>query len=427
MLDGIDDVLACGCVAVRDHDGWLLGESLVEPIPLTILAVASDDPDSWEEMLQLWNRHRTPVVPEFLSAVALQPATRDQVCRAITKDRFFILIDLCQKRVATGDDYPTITNGSRFFADVGDGGKPRYQIGIHLPPWWELLENVSGDRAFAARQTSSDRPFIDRDVLFGDVMLRAFATALITSHNARRCGEIAESVLGHIAGHRHQRREIPYELLRQIHREWLMTPRIELDGRIPRQLLHGSHDWIESLTTTQQYRFQDGLPIVAAPADLSSVVGGPIGFSELVMYYDLCREIISAGWQYLDDNPADGQREIDHLVSFMRVAADEWLESPFEEGSPPRFIIECDRRRVPRAVDVPIEGMDERETEHHVPNCDCPICEMMAEGLFGPSFSELSGYHLDLDGDFAFSIHETEDDWKAMQYEFDEIRNEVEQ
>ena len=78
MMDGIEGDLACGCVAVRNHDGWLLGESLIEPIPLTILAVVSDDPASWEEMLQMWPRHRTPVVPEFLSAVALQPAFFDQ-------------------------------------------------------------------------------------------------------------------------------------------------------------------------------------------------------------------------------------------------------------------------------------------------------------------------------------------------------------
>lgn len=435
MMDGIESDLACGCVAIRSDHGWLLGESLVEPIPLTILAVVSDDPDSWDEMLQLWPRHRTPVVPELLSAVPLQPASVDQVRRAIAKDPFYVLIDLCQKRVATGREYPTVKGGARFNADINADGKPRYPIGIDLSPWWELLENIDENRAFAKRQTSPCRPSADRELLFGDTMLRAFATALVASFEKRfKCSGSIQAVLGIAAESCHKRQEIPYELLKQIHRDWLMTPRHEFDGRIPRQLLHGCHDWIESLTTTQQYRFQDGLPIVATPSDLSSVTAGPMGLSEMVMYFDLCREVIRAGWRYLDDKAVgsegqvrryDPQLEREHLVALMRGAADEWMGTPFEGGSPPRFIIECDRRRVPRAVDVPIEGMEEQETEQHVPDCDCPICEMMADGSFGPAFTSLSGYHLDLDDEFAFSIHETLDAWKEMQCEFDEFCTET--
>ena len=104
----------------------------------------------------------------------------------------------------------------------------------------------------------------------------------------------------------------------------------------------------------------------------------------------------------------------------------DWLASPFEGGSPPSFIIECSRRRVPRGADVPIVGMSERETEQHVVDCDCPICEMMADGVFGVGFTGLDGHHLEQDNEFAFSMHETRKAWEEQQREFEEMSAAIE-
>ena len=46
---------------------------------------------------------------------------------------------------------------------------------------------------------------------------------------------------------------------------------------------------------------------------------------------------------------------------------------------------------------------------------------MMADGMFGIGFTSLDGHHLDLDDEFAFSIHETREEWQAMIQEYEEF------
>ncbi len=54
-------------------------------------------------------------------------------------------------------------------------------------------------------------------------------------------------------------------------------------------------------------------------------------------------------------------------------------------------------------------------------DCDCPICQMMASESFGPSIRSFDGHSLDMDDDFAFSIHPTREAWEAQQREFEEM------
>jgi hypothetical protein len=152
-----------------------------------------------------------------------------------------------------------------------------------------------------------------------------------------------------------------------------------------------------------------------------------MGGEEMVMYFDLCRELIGAGWWWCIENElgsrdaADRPRRQRQLVAHLLDVKEQWLNSPFEGGSPPRFIIECSRRRVPRGAGVPIVGMAEREPQEHAIDCDCPLCNMMADGMFGPGFACIDGHHLELDDEFAFSMHETREEWEAEQREFAEM------
>jgi hypothetical protein len=117
------------------------------------------------------------------------------------------------------------------------------------------------------------------------------------------------------------------------------------------------------------------------------------------------------------------QLDMKTAITLVAVASEDpncW-SAPCEGGSPPSFIIECSRRRVPRGADVPIVGMLERETVQHIPDCDCPICDMMANGMFGVAFTSLDGHHLELDDDFAFSMYETREEWEKQQREFEEM------
>ena len=143
-----------------------------------------------------------------------------------------------------------------------------------------------------------------------------------------------------------------------------------------------------------------------------------MGREEVVMYFDMCRELIGAGWEWcvaqgIELQDVAGRLRSEHeLVAILTGVKDEWLMSPLEGGSPPRFIIECSRRRVPRGAGVAIAGMTEREADRHKIDCDCPICDMMADGMFGTAFVGIDGHHLELDDEFAFSLHESREAWE---------------
>ena len=62
----------------------------------------------------------------------------------------------------------------------------------------------------------------------------------------------------------------------------------------------------------------------------------------------------------------------------------------------------------------------------HIVDCDCPICDMMASGIFGPGFCHYDGHALEVDDDFAFSMLDTREQWEEQQREDAKRRAEIE-
>jgi len=153
------------------------------------------------------------------------------------------------------------------------------------------------------------------------------------------------------------------------------------------------------------------------------------------MYFDLCREVIEAGWYWCQTHEGSLTTEPQEslhaeLIQFLHDVKEDWLKNPFEDGATPNFIIECDRRRAPWGAAVPIEGIDIEgsdsvPSEQHIPDCDCPICAMMAEGMFGVSFTSIDGHHLESDGEFAFSMVETREEWEEEQGGYGEFDDDL--
>jgi len=331
-----------------------------------------------------------------------------------------VLIDLGQKRIATGREFQPVGRDDAFAMVVDDDGRQHCPLSVHLPPWWELHEWVDVDVIDQPRQSPIERPEVNREVLFGETLL----------------ADLAARVLEIVQSERWPSRDADgersyYPLTIEVHRDWLMTPRDDLGGLMPRQMLHGAHEWIDRLVWAQRMRFDDGGEMVAAPDDVVGYETAPMGSEEMVIYFDLCRELIAAAWFWCEEEETqrrlrEGEDCRPALAEFLSGVKTDWLASPFEGGSPPSFIIQCSRRRVPRGAGVPIVGMSERQTEQHVIDCDCPICEMMADGKFGVAFAHLDGHHLDLDDEFAFSMHETREAWEAQQREFAEMSASIE-
>ena len=90
----------------------------------------------------------------------------------------------------------------------------------------------------------------DREFLFGVPMVAAIADQVL---EIKSNGRFAEALKNEPDA-----RDPFYSLTIEVHRDWLMTPREDLDGLYPRQMLHGGIDWIDSLAWGQRLRFEQG-------------------------------------------------------------------------------------------------------------------------------------------------------------------------
>ena len=400
------------------HEGACVMQSLDSDTAITLIALLSEDPDDWTEAKSVWPRYRTPAVAEFVDSLPTHSVSLQEGLHEIEAANSWIALDFVHKRVLTGGQFMTIEHDNVFAMHVDEAGDHHCPLSVHLPPWWELLTGVAVEMISQERQQPWTKPHVDRTILFGDPLLDYIAANVLQVVQS-------EQWLQESANDQPKNR---YPFTVQVHRDWLMTPREDLDGRMPRQMLHGARGWVDKVIWGQRRRREDGEPLVAMPDDWPNYQTAPMGTEEVSLYFDLCRELIQAGWFWcskteqtiesdkIKSDKAAGQHS--KLVSFLKDVRDSWLESSFEGGNPPSFIIECERRRVPRGVGVPIEGIDGVETEQHVMDCDCPICEMMADGAFGITFTGIDGYHLELDEEFAFSLYETREEWEEHLNEF---------
>ena len=415
-------------LVIRDGADHWLATQLDSDTAITLIAVASEDPNCWDEVVGYWPRYRTPVVCEFAESLPLTSVDHETATSAIGETDAWAVIDLDQKRIVTGPEFHPVGRDEAFAMVVDEDGRQHCPLSIHLPPWWELHEHTDVKVIDQPRRSPMNRPVVNREVLSGEPLLIDVADRVMNIAGSDRwptaCNEDADN-----------NGRAFYPLTLEVHREWLMTPRDDLGGLMPRQMLHGGHEWNSRLVWAQRLRFEDSGQedsgqIVAAPNDVAGYETAPMGHEEMVMYFDLCRELIGAAWEWCDTDEArrcleDGDDGRSALLDFLREAKSAWLSGPFEGGSPPCFIIECSRRRVPRGANVSIVGMSDREPVEQLPGGDCPICDMMADGMFGTAFTGIDGHHLDLDDEFAFSMHETREEWEKQQREFEEMSAEM--
>ncbi len=407
-----------------DRDACWLSAAVDEDVALTLIAVASEDPASWDEIAGYWPRYRSPQVPEFADGLTLDRIERAAATDAIVDEVSWVVIDLVQKRITTGPAFPKVGRDQCFAMVEDEKGNQHWPMSVHLPPWWELHEQVAvATLVDQPRQDPIRVPQVNREVLFGSPMIDNLATRIlgtITGESWQASGAVDDP-------------DKRYPFTIAVHRDWLMTPRDDLGGKFPRQMLHGGHHWVERLTWSQRIRFDDGAPIVAAPDSVEAYESAPMGLEEMVVYFDLIRELIAAGWFWSTSDEGgrssigrdSSEKSIGKLAEFLADIKQDWLSSPLEGGSLPRFIIECSRRRVPRGSGVPIVGISDVQAEEHIPDCDCPLCLMVADGMFGVGFAHLDGHHLELDEEFAFSTCETRQEWNQQQREYAEFAAEM--
>jgi len=420
-------------VVLLDERSCRLAASLDADSAVTLIAIASEDPSSWDEIVSYWPRYRTPEMSEFADGLPLQVvdrATAIDAIDAIDEKESWCVIDLVQKRICTGRNVMKVDRDAVFAMVTDEKGNQHCPMSVHLPPWWELNEQVEPFVVKRPRDTPIVVPRTNREVLYGSAMIDYFASRIIRIAGD---GLLPKELSSTQEVDDPEARDALYRLTVNVHRDWLMTPRQDLQGRTPRVLLFGAHDWSDRVIDGQRLRFEDGALMVAAPDDVDGYEDAPMGREEMIIYFDLCREVIRGGWFWCQNEVDAARLSLSHeraqlileLGTFLSTVRDDWLQQPFEGGSPPSFIIECSRRRVPRGAGVSIVGMLGQEQEEHIPDCDCPLCNMMASGMFGVGFNSLDGHHLELDEEFAFSTRETYEEWEEQQAEWAEMSREM--
>lgn len=406
-------------VVVIDASGCRLGPAVEEDDAYVLWATMSEDPANWDELASYWPRYRCPGVCEFLDGLAIGQCDRVTAMAAINGHENWLVFDLVQKRLFTGDAIDRLDRDATLTVTSDRAEKGQGVLPFHLAPWWELHQGSSPSSITSIRESELSIPRTNRHVLFGQPMIQYFANALQQF--------VIEGQIQSTATHPLEDSDPFDSIIVAIHKNWLMSPRDDLGGSRPRDHLHGAHGWSDRVIWGQQVRFAEGSPLTACPTDVLNYETAPMGSEEMIIYFDLCRELLKSGLQWCQRQFPEYQEHqvesiaasIDPLVTFLSQRRDHWLQEPLEGGSPPCFIIECSRRRVPRASGVPIAGMEHVEAEQHIADCDCPICQMMDDGMFGVSFAGLDGYHLDAEDEFAFATQETMEEWEAEQCQFE--------
>ena len=365
---------------------------------LALQGCAAEDPANWNDVALVWERHKFhPQNTQFTDGFPMRLSGLDEAIDALHGATAWLALDLSQRRVLTGGEFPLLQLRGTPIDEDG----PLTESTV-LPPWWELLQHVDPAALSSKRTTPLVIPNPRRDVLWGSAMTSFFAEQMLS---AIRGGAewIGENWQGRPCGQ--------HDLTLSIHRDWLMTPRADLNGGIPRDCLHGGMEWIDDLASGETFRVYQNEDPVPIPTGLSTYETAAMGRHEVILYFDACRDTIEAGWHWLIDDQSriDDPAALRNLAAAMDGFLAAWLVRPFEGGRPPKEIIRCDRIRIPL-----VESGDS-----HVIDCDCPLCEMMASEMFGPCITSFDGHSLDVDGEFAFSIHATREAWEAEQREWE--------
>ena len=205
-----------------------------------------------------------------------------------------------------------------------------------------------------------------------------------------------------------------------LHARWLMTPRDDLRGQTPREVLLSRREFIDQELHTRELQWSlqgEGPPCLATDSFAYRFAG--FGTHEWVIYYDLVRYLFwSAATlrRFCSDDLSHQLRAVEQeaLTARLEELKNEWLDQPQSDydGRIPAILIENERRRLPIAM----LGRD------MVIDDDCPVCQMMAAetglGL------EVGFWHLDgcnMDEDFAFSSFQTIAEWEADRREWEEF------
>ena len=300
-----------------------------------------------------------------------------------------IRIDLVRRRVACRSTALAgrLRSGQVPFSD-GDRST-HITVRYHLPEGWRV--DVEGESPSTVEpdgrsMESPQLPGNAREVLYGSPLLQYLI------RQVERLWHQALRERGSDDDSRPLLTRLELEdALRSIHIGWLCRPLTELQGRSPREILLAKHEFLSQDMSDREDQWSqlDEPPPPLSPTCHAFLHGG-FGTHEIVLYYELIRELLYEAWQQKVDGIRVAEGELDRLSKIR----ERWFDAPQMDlfDRTPREIIEQERRRLP-ILASPDELMID---------CNCPMCRLLAESP-GPTF-----WHLDessMDEEFAVALN----------------------
>lgn len=308
-------------------------------------------------------------------------------------DAGIVIVDLAARLAASESTY----------SHLQKQGAERYHNGSYatdvwayyqVPNDWLFIDSIDGWQALAKRrraERASTPPLDARKVIYGKV----------TEFIVKECLAAAAvgPTLSVVEGPALNEAEGTADPIADIHARWLMTPRPDLRGQSPRDVLLAKREFIDLdlQWRAHQWTFLGECPPGLSPESSAYRFGG-FGIHENVVYYDLVRYLLDACWHHVSDQK---NVEVESEIERLEHLKEEWLYTPqydFESMSP-FDVIQRERARLPVAVSAGHAGIDD----------DCPLCQMMRESD-SPTFWHLDGCNMDFD--FPFSFYLTREAWE---------------
>jgi hypothetical protein len=262
-------------------------------------------------------------------------------------------------------------------------------VGYQLSGDWLFEPSLIGWRRKAEQRKLdrlSDPPFDARPVLFEKI-----AEFIVRGCLSARSAGIEDPV-------------------KEIHKRWLMTPREDLRGLTPREVLLAKRDYLE---WDLEFRARQWSFTGEAPEELKreSAAYRYAGFGTHgnVVYFDLVRYLIDECWMLVSSG---NSIKLEDEIARLEKLKDEWLGDGETYTFSPSWVLEQERLRAPITL-APSQAMIDP---------DCPLCQAAADpALGGPMFWHLDGHHMSLEEDYVFSFCRTREEWETEQKEWKEF------
>ncbi len=360
------------------------GKAVVATIDVGVadaaLAALSAEPETIEELEEAAARFIRPVdnVPLLAAFVS---GTNE-----VPWDAGILFIDLAARVVAAeSSDYIPFAEGEIQYYD----GELATDIWLpyHVPHDYLFVDSVAQYVSIRDRRRAERiavQPLDARAVLYGEV-LDFIARQCLAARDSNAVDPIAE-----------------------IHARWLTTPRADLRGQSPRDVILVKREMIDADLQSRELQWSLlGEPAHCLARNSTAYRCAGFGTHEVVMYYELLRLLLSECWKHVCEGRVVA---IADEVARLEQIKDDWLAEPDDSGRPPQYILECERKRLPLIA----------SPEEILIDDDCPLCRDMAEGP-APVFCHLDGCNMD--DDFPFSFCRTREEWEeevARERQFEE-------